>query len=400
MKTPKNIRESVTAVLFLLVLAVCAAFWVWGVVGPEGKYAGLRGISLETLKGIPSQAEETINTSLDRGHGFIQLYGGVQRLLGRRVLQDVEPTYTVYKLSDGSLTFVNPIPADCISANADAYLELQRVLKERGVPLLYLQAPQKIGGEGTPSLPAGVTDYGNDNADRFLSLIREGGASALDLREVLTEDGRPWTSYFFATDHHWRPETAMLCAGALADYMNEACGLKLDTALTDPSRYRAQTYEDLFLGSQGKRCGSWYAGMDDFTVWTPDFETSFTYAIQDTVREGAFEDTLLFQERLEGDPFDANPYALYSGGDYPIARITNRLNPDGPRIMLLRDSYGCAFTPFLALYCSELTTVDLRYLDGDFFSYVEQADPDYVLFLYSPSSLKDDTAFQFFSAPE
>lgn len=399
MKPQRHIRESIAAVLFLIALAAGAAFWAWGVFGPGGEYAGLRGITLETLKSLPAQAEELINSSLDRDHGFIQLYGGVQRLLGRRVLQDVDKTYTVYKLSDGSLAFVNPTPADCISANAAAYLKLQAVLEERGASLLYLQAPQKIGGEGAPSLPLGVTDYGNQNADQFLSLIAEGGASTLDLREVLTEDGQPWGSYFFATDHHWRPEAAMLCVGALTDYMNETYGLALDASLVDPSRYHVQVYEDLFLGSQGKRSGSLYAGMDDFTVWMPDFETDFTYTIQDMVREGAFENTLLFQERLEGNPFDANPYALYSGGDYPLARITNNLNPDGPKIMLLRDSYGCAFAPFLALQCSELTTVDLRYLDDDFLPYVDQAAPDYVVLLYSPGSLKTDTAFRFFREP-
>lgn len=391
MNSQRPVRETVAAVLFLLLLAAGTLFWLSGgqVTVPA---------SLGELKALYSQAEEIINSSLDRDHGFIQLYGGIQRLLGRRILEDVDKTYTVYKLSDGSLTFVNPTPADNLSSYADAYLEFQAALEERGTPLLYLQAPQKIGGQGTPALPAGVTDYGNENADRFLSLIAEGGGSALDLREVLAQDGRLWTSYFFATDHHWRPETAMLCAEALADYMNGAYALKLDVSLTDPTRYHVQTYENFFLGSQGKRAGSLYAGLDDFTVWTPEFPTDFTYAFQDTVREGPMEESLLFPERLEEtDLFQANPYTFYSGGDYPFARITNHLNPDGPKIMLLRDSFGCAFTPFLALYCSELTTVDLRYFYDDFPSYVDWVDPDYVLLLYSPGSLKNDMAFDFFS---
>lgn len=391
MNSQRHIREYVTAVLFLIMLAAGTVFWLSGgqVTVPT---------SVGELKALYSQAEEIINSSLDRDHGFIQLYGGMQRLLGRRILEDVDKTYTVYKLSDGSLTFVNPAPADHLSSRAAAYLEFQAALEEKGTPLLYLQAPQKIGGEGTPALPSGVTDYGNENADRFLSLITEGGGSALDLRDVLTEDGQLWTSYFFATDHHWRPETAMLCADALADYMNGTYALELDTSLTAPTRYHVQTYENFFLGSQGKRSGSLYAGLDDFTVWTPDFPTHFTYTIQDMVREGSFEESLLFPERLEEeDLFQANPYTLYSGGDYPFARITNHLNPDGPKIMLLRDSFGCAFTPFLALYCSELTTVDLRYFYDDFPTYVDWVDPDYVILLYSPGSLKNDMAFDFFS---
>jgi hypothetical protein len=385
----RPIREWLTAAAFLLVMGACTLFWLWGIRGD------LSGITWGTLKALPTQAEGTINDALDRDHTFIQFYGGVQRLLGRRVLQDVDPTYTVYKLSDGSLSFVNPVPADCIADNARAYLTFQEALEERGISLLYLQAPQKLNTAQGPSLPVGAIDYGNQNADALLNLISQGGGASLDLRQVLADSGRPWASWFFATDHHWTPEAALLCTGAVVDGLNETCGLELDASLLDPTRYTVQTYDDLFLGSQGKRVGTLYAGLDDFSVWTPDFETSFTYEIPYAVRQGAFQDTLLFQERLEGDVFDANPYALYSGGDYGVARITNELNPDGAKLLLLRDSYGCALAPFLALCCSELTTVDLRYLDGDLMDYVDEADPDCVLILYSPGSLKTTTAFQF-----
>jgi hypothetical protein len=367
-------------VLFLLLLAAGAVYWLLG--APHTLVA-------------PAQAEETIRDSLDRDHLLIQLYGGVQRLLGRRVIQDVDETYTVYKLSDGSLTFVNPAPADCLEDNADAYLTFQETLAERDIPLLYLQAPQKIHESGA-GLPPGAVDYGNANADGFLALLAQGGGSCLDLRQVLTQDGQPWTSYFYATDHHWKPETALLCAGAVAEYLNDTYGLELDLSLTDPARYTAQTYDDLFLGSQGKRVGTLYAGLDDFTVWTPEFETDFTYITPTATREGSFAQALLFPERLEQtDPFQANPYTLYAGGDYPSACITNHSDPDGPKVLLLRDSFGCAFTPFFALNCSQLTTVDLRYFDGDLLSLVDETAPDYVLVLYSPGALKTAAAFQF-----
>jgi hypothetical protein len=383
----RPIRAGLTAVLFLLALAGGTLFWLWGARDDLG------ALTWETVKTLPAQGEEIVNDCLDRDHTFIQLYGGVQRLLGRRVLRDVDETYTVYQLSDGALTFVNPAPADCLEDNAAAYLAFQDALEARGIPLLYLQAPQKIDESGA-GLPAGVTDYGNANADGFLELLRQGGGSLLDLRQVLTQDGQPWTSYFYATDHHWKPETALLCAGAVAEYLNEQGGLDLDASLLDPDRYTAQTYDDLFLGSQGKRVGTLYAGLDDFTVWTPKFATDFTYTTPYEVRQGTFQDALLFPERLEEtDPFQANPYTLYAGGDYASACITNRADSSGPRVLLLRDSFGCAFTPFFALACSQLTTVDLRYFDGDLLSLVDETAPDYVLVLYSPGALKTTAAF-------
>lgn len=433
MKAQRHAREYLTAGLFLAALTVGAVLWLWGRFVPADDYAGMLPASKadmltgtpvtasgsratpmrltaaepaeasapDELEAISTQADETINNALDTSHLFIQLYGGVQRLLGRRILEDVDEQYTVYKLSDGSLTFINPEPAGNLSDRADAYLKFQDALEEKGIPLLYLQAPQKIGGEGAPTLPPGVTDYGNENADRFLSLITAGGGSALDLREVLAQDGQPWTSYFFTTDHHWKPETALLCVQNLVEYLNETYGMELDPSQTDPARYTATVYEDIFLGSQGKRTGALYAGMDDLTVLIPDFETDFTYTIQVQEHEGSFEESLLFLEQLEEtDPFLSNPYTVYSGGDYSFSRIINHLNPDGPKIMILRDSFGCAFTPFLAMHCSDLSIVDLRYFYAYFPTYINWLQPDLVIMLYTPGNLINDMAFDFFSEIE
>lgn len=393
-------REHVTAAVFLAVLLIGVCLWLYGYFAPAGTSGMAPAVRASSLSDAFTNAESIINDSLDRSHNFIQLYGGIQRLLGRRVLNDVESQNTVYKLSDGTITFINPNPAANLSDHADSYLVWQDTLAELDIPLLHLQAPQKIGKENAPTLPNGVTDYGNQNADQFISLITAGGASVLDFRGTLKEDGGHWTSYFFATDHHWTPETALLCTQKLVDYLNENYDMNLDPALTASDSFTAQVYENIFLGSQGKRTGSLYAGIDDLTVLVPDYETDFTYSISSTesVRTGSFAESLLFPERLEeGDLFQTNPYTAYSGGDYDFAQMINHKNPDGPKILLLRDSYSCALAPFLALQCSELTTIDPRYFEGDLLSCVEQINPDLVITLYTPGAVANDSFFQFFS---
>ena len=54
--------------------------------------------------------------------------------------------------------------------------------------------------------------------------------------------------------------------------------------------------------------------------------------------------------------------------------------------------------PFLSLSCSQLTTVDLRYFQGDLMDTVEELQPDLVLILYNASSCGVDSIFQFESA--
>lgn len=344
-----------------------------------------------------STAESDANSALDRHHFFIQLYGGVQRILGRTAVDDAQSTYTVYKLSDGTLTFVNDSP-DNVSGQAQAAVDLSQALSQREIPFLYVQAPQKLQ-ENDPRLPVGVYDFGNDNADRFLSVLNGAGVSTLDLRETFRHTGQDWSSFFFRTDHHWTPGAAFTAHRAIAELLSRDYGFSIPAENVAVSSFTRTTYPNWFLGSQGKRVGTLYAGTDNMEQWTPNFPTDFTYSVPDydSTRSGSFGESLLFPERLEKkDYFNGNPYTLYAGGDYPLATILNHKNPQGKRVVLLRDSYSCALTPFLALNCGELITVDLRSFQGSVLDTIEQLSPDLVIAMYTPGATANDTFFHFF----
>ncbi len=351
----------------------------------------------ERLQDFLSTADAAANSALDKGHLFIELYGGVQALSDRTVVEDVDPQYSVVKLTDGTVTFINAEPKD-VTGHGRAVVRLAQALEEREVPLLYVQAPQKLQ-ENDDRLPTGVTDYGNDYADQILGVLAENNVATLDLRETLADTGRDWSSFFFRTDHHWTPEAAFTAHQTLAQVLETDYGFTIPEENTDSAAFTRTNLSDFFLGSQGKRVGSLYAGVDDIEVWTPNFDTDFTYSIPiyDMERTGPFEESLLFPERIEEkDFFNGNPYTLYAGGDYPMARIYNELSPDRPRIMLLRDSYACVLTPFLALDCGELITVDLRYFHDDLLTYVDWLEPDLVIVMYTAGSAALDELFDFF----
>ena len=351
----------------------------------------------ERLQDFLSTADAAANSALDKGHLFIELYGGVQALSDRTVVEDVDPQYSVVKLTDGTITFINAEPKD-VTGNGRAVVRLAQALEEREVPLLYVQAPQKLQ-ENDDRLPTGVTDYGNDYADQILSVLSENGVATLDLRKTLADTGRYWSSFFFRTDHHWTPEAAFTAHQALAQVLETDYGFTIPEENTDPTAFTRTNLSDFFLGSQGKRVGSLYAGVDDIEIWKPNFDTDFTYSIPiyDMERTGPFEESLLFPERIEEkDFFNGNPYTLYAGGDYPMARIYNELSPDRPRVMLLRDSYACVLTPFLALDCGELITIDLRYFHDDLLTYVDWLEPDLVIVMYTAGSAALDELFDFF----
>lgn len=342
------------------------------------------------------EAEGELAPLLNPKSCFVTLNGGAQRLVGRRFVQDVEPGNSVVKLDTGALTFCNLDWAvdgttPDVSENVRATAELSGWLEGRGIPFLTVAAPHKVSD--SEELPAGLSDLGNPAADAFLAGAAEIGVETLDLRPAFdARDDR--AALFFRTDHHWRPEGAFLAWQTLARELGARYGFETEERFTDPDSYEWSVLPGLFLGSQGKRVGPLYAGTDDFTVVTPKFSTDLTYETPYETRTGTFNEALCFPRHIsQRDWFGGNPYAYYSGGDFALARITNHQNPDGPRVLLIRESFSCALAPFLAQGCSELTTVDLRHLERPLREVIDEEQPDLVLLLYCASSFSNTTLF-------
>lgn len=436
-------RFSLSAALFLLVITVGAFSALLGVLDGTTACSGftlpaltktdptrphnepaapaLSARALNTSAPVPSwshrvtqtiaAAENAVQTALTDQHLLIQLYGGFQSLTDRTVVEDTaDPDYSVARLDGGSLTFTTS-GAPNAAAQAAFLKRLQLALGDRDIPLLYLQSPSKVEGDNG-ALPYGVTDTGNQNADALLAALDEGGIDYLDFRQTLRDAGGDWADWFYATDHHWNQEAAFtafqaLCA-KLGDYdqtVTVSRGAKRRPIVIDEKWAQRETYDittlqNRFLGSQGKRVGSLYAGMDDFALWVPNCPTLLRYDATTPAAHGDAEETVLFPVRLEEtDPFKGNPYTYYAGGDYGFTRVTNYYNPQGPKVLLARDSFACAITPYLAYSCSELFILDPRYFQGDFLQYVDWVDPDVVLVMYAPGTLRTEAAFSFLAQP-
>lgn len=396
-------RNTITALLFLLMTAAGLTLVLTAFVGGEGKLEGLLKSAVRERDpgAVLSEAESAVNSDLDRDHLFIQLYGGVQRLSGRKVIQDMVAGNTVAKLSTGALNFVNlgtagQVDQEAVGRRAQATAELAAKLEVRGIPYLYIAAPQKIQ-RGVELLPRGLEESGNATCDAYLAELDRLGVDYLDLRPVFESNGI-YSNWFFRTDHHWKPEAAFFAWQYLSGELDLRYGYETPAALTNPKNWSTRVLDDFFLGSQGKRVGSLYAGVDDFTIYTPKFDTNLTYTNSDGSfdRSGPFAQSVCFPERVaERDWFNGNPYTYYSGGDYAMAAMVNHNNPKGPKVVLLRESFSCALAPFLALSCSELTTIDLRHFSGDLMDTVRELEPDLVLTLYTASSTGLDNMFNF-----
>lgn len=394
--------NTILAAAFLLVLGAMAAYTAlglgtirWTIVDAWHARGEQPGDTILTkIEFAADQTEGALNAALDREHYFIQLYGAVQRATGQRLIED-SYSYNVVRMDNGSLSFgTMGLGQQDVSHNAMKVVGLAQALAEYDIPVTASMAPQKVLQDTEP-LPGALRDYHNLEADQYLSVIAEHGIHTIDLRDEMEV---VHSRDFFVTDHHWTAHGAFQANGILTPALAEAYGFDVFETGLDSESYTVSVLEDYFLGSQGKRVGTLYAGVDDFAIYHPTFDTSFRHQVANTEIDlsGTLEETLYFPGYLVYDLFNASPYSYFAGGDLGKATITNRNNPDGPRVVMLRDSFACAITPFLALQCGELTTIDLRAYEGeDLVGDIAQMDPDFVLVFYSPTTTTSDNMFEF-----
>lgn len=371
---------------------------------PLGASLPTYGDAMDAFTQFTEGSDPAINALLDRDHLFIELYGGAQKLMGRRVMEDADPQYTVVRLENGLLTFSDPDGEETdMTVRAEEMAEfVRRVKKEYKTPVLYVQAPSKLSVSG---LPDGLTDCTEAEADQFLALLEEAKVDTLDLRpafrEAAEDDPDKAAELFFQTDHHWTPAGAFLGFQVLCEKLEEDYRFKIGEDLTDPDFFNKYSFGEVFLGSQGRRVGAAYAGLDDLEIWSPKEPTHFTYSVPiiGVKREGPFVTSLLFPERLaEIDLYNDNPYAIYAGGDYLLSRAVNEDLPKGKRVLILRDSFGCGLTPFLSLCCGEVMAMDPRQFNGNqdiMMHYIDWLEPDLIIVMNTTGSLRVDKLYPY-----
>ncbi len=312
-----------------------------------------------------------------------------ENVIGTRVIEKKETT--VVKTDSGSLS--GYLDANFYSEEFTlrqvAYIDkIREISTANGAHFLYCSVAHKNNYE---TLPPNVTDYNTVNRQTFLQALSAKGIPILDSVEVFEKCGMEGKDVFFRTDHHWTPLAGFRVAEAICRELNTRYGFAYNTDYTDLKNYNTTTYTNWFLGSYGKQVGIFFAGypVDDFDLITPLFQTEFIEEIPsiNSVRKGGFEDTMIYKKFLEKDYYEVNTYAAYSGGDFRLQKITNCRNADGEKILIIRQSYGCVVTPFLALQAKELHVTDDRdgtYPEGEkinYEEYIQSVKPDYVIVL-------------------
>lgn len=305
---------------------------------------------------------------------YVDLNGLINRLFGQKYLNEV------VLLENGHLILPEEErTAESIEKNAEN-LESFRVFAESiGAELLYVSVPAKnvLHDE---ELPAGVNDFAVQNLNYFMECLGETEVEYIDIRLLLEQNEESSLNYYYLSDHHWKISYGLEVAGYLAQYFNEEMGMNCDLSLLMAENFETVVYDELHLGSHGRRVGRYFGpGADDFEYIYPSYETLF--ADYTFMQEGDFRSILTGEGRLTErshhwrDAYDM----LYSR--MMNCHIDNLLNENGPRVYVISDSMGHAVFPFLSLVCDEVYWGDVNEEE------IREFQPDIIIFMRLSTTL-------------
>ena len=177
---------------------------------------------------------------------------------------------------------------------------------------------------------------------------------------------------YYRADHHWTSRGAYYAFVAFC----QAKGIE-PTALSDYERMQF----DGFLGTLYAEAGQ-PAAMKNNPDYVEAFVPMGTNKITVTEKSGKVVEYQIVNKQTDAwYPAAGAKYNCFIAGDNPISEIHNPDITDGSSIVIIKESYGNAFVPFLVDSYEYVYVIDYRYWSGDLADFVIENGIDDVLFL-------------------
>ena len=155
---------------------------------------------------------------------------------------------------------------------------------------------------------------------------------------------------FFKTDHHW---TALGAYYAYEDYC-EAKGITPADLDTEFKKVEYPGFLGSFYSESGKKPA--LAGGDTVVAYVPND----TNSIAITQNDGSLLNWMVVSDVSTWN--SSSKYSCFIGGDNPWSVIDNPNVNDGTACIVVKESFGNAFVPFLVPNYDKIYVVDYRYI--------------------------------------
>lgn len=252
---------------------------------------------------------------------------------------------------------------------------------DKGVNVISAPCPTAVGIMVEPEFLAKLNCARQDQMIAYIHGSMSDRVITVDTYQALVQHNSEYI--YFHTDHHWT---------ALGAYYSYA-------ALCETLGYTPAPLESFEVWDQGEFQGSVYwdapwvykLAKDHVDAYIPQGDIQMT--VYNNSGTG-YEYPLLsdMTNRKLGEK-----YLTFIGGDNPLVVITNNDLPDGPSCVVVKDSFGNCYAPFLTQNYHKVYIVDYRkYTQMKLTSFVDVYEIDDVIFLPYLIATQDEVGNKLF----
>ena len=255
-------------------------------------------------------------------------------------------------------------------ASADAYASMVNTVHARlgsGVGVYDLLAPTSFGVCLDENIQEQMGASSQKDAFQYIYSRLDPGVKKVDVFDELVRHNAEYI--YFRTDHHWTQLGAYYAYRIFA----EQKGIRPH----ELSEFEHRTYPD-FLGS-------FYAYSNQAEALKNNPDTIEAYVPSST-------NNMMFVEKSgeqrqwkiinDVSQYAAGvKYSCFIGGDNPYSRIDNPVLTDGSSCVVIKESYGNAFVPFLVDHYQTVHVIDYRYYKGNLVDFVKENGVQDVIFV-------------------
>lgn len=182
---------------------------------------------------------------------------------------------------------------------------------------------------------------------------------------------------YYRTDHHW---TSL---GAYYVYSSTIYDMGFTPVSWD--NYNIEHASSDFKGTLYSK--TLYDGVDSdiLDIYYTTLGTDIISVEVYTGKGTETYDSYYFREFLE----KKDKYSVFGGQNQPVVTIRTNAQNDN-KLLVIKDSYANSYIPFLTQHYSEITMLDMRYIDVPYNEIIDTNDYNQVLFLYNYSTFAQD----------
>lgn len=304
---------------------------------------------------------------------FVGIEAYYSNLVGKNALQDI------YKTKDGYL--VNAPKALPKKGETDHFeknlVNMETFTLTNAIDSTIMIVPS-AGYVMEDKLPSFHKKY-NDDELIVKAAEKTPSVKFLDLRQTLFDAYKSGKDIYYHTDHHLTSRGSYEIYKAYCEF----------NGLSYPSEdeYEVTTYGG-FYGTTYSGSGYWLTKPDELEIW--DLGEEVTVTLEE---DGEVADTMFFEKHLD----QKDKYPIYLDGNHSYVKIENP-KAEGGTLLVIRDSYGQNFAPFLSHNYKKIYMLDMRYYRKSLAEMLGGEKIEGILYLYGIDTLITDssTSYLFF----